>query len=210
MDIFSQEDINTIKRIFGFISIVANIILLFAGIRTFIYFPYDQIHIYFVSVHSGTLIIWTIFNLTYLIRYFRWQFLLAMVPIYELSDIIWNVESSFINKCQLLETLLRPQWQQYEITMLSLTVFSIFMLKLYDRKPLLSYRSISLFIIFSIAYISLGVPVITNICSGLFISSNWTWEAIWQIVVLLTFGDILNRNREKTSFKMLYRWYFGR
>jgi hypothetical protein len=162
------------------------------------------------SAHSEAIIIWSIFILVYLRKYFPYQFLIVAIPMFWISDTMWNLISFIDHPLQINVTLLYPAWQEYEITLTSISILIIIFFHLspykfeYDYEREWFAKRIGMFTLFLIIYVSLGVPIVHYATTNYSTPINIIWEMIWQIMFLFTFGDIFIHDKEEYSLSWLW------
>jgi hypothetical protein len=186
------------------------VLLLFTGICIYQFFFFSHIAIFKIpllmfNVKAISFIVWSSFSLTVLRYIWKWKFLIVMIPLYALSDLFWNIEQ-FINvgRCLIQNTYSTVDFQYYFFIMCCIVPIALVIIspiQINKDRPY-HYIRIIVFVIWSIFYIFiLHIPVILQVCGGILIPSNWPYEALWQVVFLLCFIDIIKPRVDKIETK---------
>lgn len=158
--------------------------------------------------HSEAILIWMLFGI-YLMRYMKYQFFIVLIPLYWISDILWNTASYLVYNCAISITLLNPHWTNYMIILTSLSILIMLFFKLRVNRKNLSVNRVTIFISWFTFYIIMGVPIISNICTKVITPFNIIYEITWQIVFLFTFGKIFATQTTPNSYADFFRWMFN-
>ena len=212
-DTYSLSELkNSLKKIFGFLSICVTVSFIIIG--TYLSLnnssSYVNFYVFGILSRAPSLIIWMLYCLLYLRKYYPYQFLLILAPTFLLSDSLWNIEATIVRPCMIQNDLLTPHFITYIIVIISVASLVLILFKPKISKP--NTYQMLLFIGFSSIYLLAGAPIVNvqyhvNECMSQlsqYIPQNISWELLWQIIFLLSFGTMFTKDRPKISIRWLF------
>ena len=196
------EYIEISKNIIYISSLVSSVIILIASMLAYYFNPISYIGFPYLSGHSEAIFIWFLYGLLYLRRKVTYKFLIFMIPLFGLSDLLWNISADIQYGINLiLSAYGTTSFFNYLIYLPCIIALIIIIFKPKLQRPN-KYQLIS-FVLFYLIYVFiLHVPVVEPPTLQIF-PSNIYWEMVWQIAFLLTFGNIFKSDKEKPKVEQL-------